>query len=189
MDLEEMKYQLEITQQEEYGRQLCCSVIERFLQPPFKITSAKSLPLYSPVDLELTATNMNCLLHEIKLLVEVKCRNKNDRQLKDYPWCELLVSKQKRMKAYSRKNKGSELLYCVLNPEKNKFWIYDINAINFRKINKGVFENNKITEFNPHSEREDQVVYQIPFELAILKGEIYAVPEQTEKEEKTKPLF
>lgn len=184
-----MRYQLEITQQEEYGRQICCSLLEKVLLPPYRITEVKSLPLYSPVDLELTITNMDCLLLEKKILVEVKCRNKNDRQLKEYPWCELKVDRLKKMKAFRRKYKGATLIYCVLNPNKNKFWMYNLNGINFRKIKKGVYENNKITEFNPHSEREDQVVYQIPFELANLQGEIYAVPQETQEEKEEKPLF
>lgn len=79
MTPEEIQKELAIQQQEKYGRDICVSVLKRLIQPPYTITEEKGLGKYDPVDLELTATNMDCLLYEHKILVEVKCRNKNAR--------------------------------------------------------------------------------------------------------------
>lgn len=95
------------------------------------------------------------------------------------------------MKRFARKYNGASLYFAVFNPGSNDFWLYNINDIDFRKINRGVFKDNKVTQYDPKSDKKDEVIYQIPFELAT-HCEIYPnadVKQAEEEKTDTQPLF
>lgn len=96
--------------------------------------------------------------------LEIKERNKTDRQLQQYPHAELRVDKFKRM--IDKTENGVNLLYMVLLNEKTCY-LYNLTNINWKKVTTFDWEVKK-TEMAYNSDRKVYPIYQIPFSLAFL---------------------
>ena len=115
--------------------------------------------------------------------MEVKTRNKNERQLAEYPHAELKLSKAEALLKYKKQIPDSFLFYAVILNDTD-FYIFDLMAIDYSKINI-VDWNIKKTQFNPNSPKEMYKIFQIPWNFAIKHARI----KQTQEEKEIPSLF
>lgn len=172
-------YQAHINKQEEFDRDICIRMIKNILNRRYNLIEAKSLPLNCPVDLLFTVQDTETGIIR-NILIEVKTRNKDERQLKLYPWAEIKIEKVKSMYCVKAQYQNPSLFYAVILNNKD-FYLYDMDSIDYSKINI-VDWNIKKTQFNPESGRATYKIFQLPFNLAK-----HADIEETL--EKTPPLF
>lgn len=157
------------------------SILTQLLNSPYKIESVKELPINSPIDLEFTIRNTETN-EIIPTFVEVKTRNKNERQLAEYPWAELKMERLQKMRNYQYRIPNSTLFYAVILNNKD-FYLYNLLSLDYSKINLVNWEVKK-TEFDPNSEKQTYQILQLPFELALHANII-----QTPEKEKNQKLF
>ena len=157
-----VNYQYKIGEQEEEDRQVTTKLMYKLLSgggctdiiiTPTKITD--------PVDLEIDYNDRNGKPDHIT--VEVKSRNKNEYKLEHYPYAELTLGKMQRIRDWAD---GGKLLYIQLLNKETAYIYY----ITDKYLNESAFQatmpNNKVTEFNPCSERKDMVVWELPYSTA-----------------------
>jgi len=99
-----------------------------------------------------------------KFNLEIKERNKTDKQLQLYPHAELRIDKYQRMRETTEYD--TNLLYMVLLNQKTCY-LYNMSTINWDKITTYDWEIKK-TEMDKNSEKTTLPIFQIPFNLAFL---------------------
>jgi hypothetical protein len=113
------------------------------------------------VDLNCSVINLNDKL--IQFNVEIKERNKNEWQMKNYPQAELKVAKYKRMRQSTPE--GTKLLYMVLL-NNQKCLIFDMDTLDWSKVEQKDWMI-KITQMDENSPYVSTPTYFIPYELAV----------------------
>lgn len=83
-----MSYQQKISEQEKIDRDICIRMVKQLLCEGYVVDDVKELPITCPIDL-LFYIRDTYTGKVYNTFVEVKSRNKNDRQLAEYPWAEL----------------------------------------------------------------------------------------------------
>ncbi|MBD5386321.1 hypothetical protein HDR70_00285 [bacterium] len=102
--------------------------------------------------------------------MEVKMRNKTDKQLQEYPCCELKEEKYNKMVAFAKDKGVDNLLYTVLLNEK-EYYIFNLSKIDMSKCNKVMWENIKyVQEEDSEDDRRNYMIYQIPPSLSCYSG-------------------
>lgn len=130
-----------------------------------------------------TGKNLNCIPTDITCSVDLYCsvenksnnviyfnteikeRNKNYWQLKNYPTAELKVEKYQKMKEATPE--GTKLLYMVLLNKKDCL-IFDLDNIDFTKVNTDYWRV-KETEYSGESKYKWYLTYFIPYSMAVKK--------------------
>lgn len=132
--------------------------------------------LYKGKDLKINPTeitdyvDLNCSVINLKdkliqFNVEIKERNKNEWQLKNYPHAELKVSKYNRMRQATPE--GTRLLYMVLLNNKTML-LFDMDNLDWSKVEKRDWMI-KITQMDDNSPYVATPTYFIPYDLAIAR--------------------
>lgn len=159
-----MDFQEKIYQQELKYRCIGSQLLYKLFLPSISgdITSSISIsstPCDYNYDIDLSVTYNGV---KTDYAIELKERNKNEENMKKYPYAELKPSKLKLMR---KEAKGKKLIYIVfLNKE--TAYIFDINAIDFTKIELYEMRNKKV-QFNSDSKYENELIYEIPYSMAI----------------------
>ena len=162
-------YQDRINSQELKYRCLGSQLLYRLFLPAISgdITSSISIsstPVVFNYDLDLSVTYKG---KTTDYAIEIKERNKNEEILKKYPFAELKPSKLKLMR---NEAKDKKLIYIVfLNQE--TAYIFDIDKIDFTKIELYELFNKKV-QFNNDSKMENELIYEIPYSMAIKQIDI-----------------
>ena len=124
----------------------------------------------SSISIESTPMTCNCDLNmsitfkgkTTDYAIEIKERNKSKEILERYPFAEL---KPQKLKLMRNEAKNRKLIYIVfLNKE--KAFIFDINAIDFSKIELREILNKKV-QFNNDSKLDNEWIYEIPYSMAV----------------------
>lgn len=177
-----MSYELKISEQEKLDREICIRMVKRLLTSNYSLINVADLPVKAPIDLMFTFQDKSTgqILYAF---IEVKSRNKNERQLKEYPWQELKVERLKRMREYQIQNLPNSCLFYAVILNNKDFYLYNLLNIDYTKVNVADW-NIKKTQFNPDSPMETYKIFQLPFTLAK-----HADITETEKEKTEKTLF
>lgn len=162
-------YQTKINEQELKYRCLGSQLLYKLFLPSISgdITSSISIsstPCDYNYDLDLSVT-----YHGVKTdyAIELKERNKNEENMKKYPYAELKPSKLKLMR---KEAQGKKLIYIVfLNKE--IAYVFDIDKIDFTKIELYEMHNKKV-QFNNESKFQNELIYEIPYSMAVKKIDI-----------------
>lgn len=146
--------------QEKKGRTIGAMCLNEIFEPYKDNMVLTGTALTCPVDIKgsITLTEKN-----VNFNVEVKQRYKTEKQLAEYPKCELRVDKYQRM--LEETPKGTTLLYMVLL-NGTTCYLFNLSKINMNELNI-VDWYVKETEVDSDSTYKNFPIYQIPTELAI----------------------
>ena len=128
-----MSYQKKITEQEKIDRDICIRMVKQMLCDGYVVDEVTELPITCPIDL-LFSIREKSTGKVYNTFVEVKSRNKNSRQLTEYPWAELKVQRLRKMRDYQLKFPNSALYYTVIL-NGTDFYLYNLLNIDYTKIN------------------------------------------------------
>lgn len=170
-----------ITEQELYDRDICTRMITKLLNRNYSIVEVKNLEVQSPVDLWIVVKNNET--SEIQnVLVEVKTRNKDARQLREYPWAELKCEKVRDILNVQKQIPNSSIFYAVILNH-SEFYLYDLLNIDYSHVNIVDWRVKK-TEFDSYSPYKVYKTFQLPWNLAVEHANI-----KKTLEGHTPPLF
>ena len=176
-----MSYQQKISEQENIDRNICIKMVKQLLSDGYVVDDVQELPITCPIDL-LFSIREKSTGKVYNTFVEVKSRNKNERQLTEYPWAELKMERLHKMRNYQLKFPDSCLFYAVIL-NGTDFYLYNLLSIDYKKIDFVDWEVKK-TQFDPNSYKETYKIAQLPFSLAKHANII-----QTSEEKKDTSLF